>query len=116
MLKDLGALMGLAKQLPRIKEEMERMQQRVAAVIAEGDAGAGLVRVRVNGRLEVLSCTISEEALRGGDREMLEDLVRGATNQALAKAKQLAGEEARKMAQELGLPSGLELPGLMPGG
>src|SRR5919204_1084246 len=113
-LKDLGQLAGLMKQLPRIREEMERMQQRLGQLTADGDAGAGMVRVRVNGRMEVLSCQLSDEALKLGDREMLQDLIRAATNQALARARQLAAEEAGKMASGFsGLP-GLGLPG-MPG-
>ena len=103
MFKELGQIMGLAKQLPKIKEEMDRLQQRLAQVSAEGDAGAGMVKVRVNGKQEVVACAISDEALKG-DREVLEEMVRGAVNQALERARQLAAEETRKMATDLGLP------------
>jgi DNA-binding YbaB/EbfC family protein len=114
MFKELGQMMGLAKQLPRIKEEMERLQQRLAQVSAEGDAGAGMVKVRVNGKQEVVACLISEEA-KAGDREVLEELVRGAVNQALERVRQLVAEETNKMASNLGMPvGGLGLPG-MPG-
>jgi DNA-binding YbaB/EbfC family protein len=112
MFKELGQLAGLMRQLPRIKEEMERLQQRLGQLVAEGDAGGGLVKVRVNGRLEMIACTISEDALRLGDREMLEDLVRAASNQALDRARQLVNEETGKMAANLGLPPGMGLPGL----
>ena len=53
MFKELGQMMGLMKQLPKIKEEMDRLQERLAQVAAEGDAGAGMVKVRVNGKLEL---------------------------------------------------------------
>jgi DNA-binding YbaB/EbfC family protein len=112
MFKEIGQLAGLFKQLPKIREEMDRLQQRLGQLTAEGDAGGGMVRVRVNGRLEVLGCVIGEEAVRLNDREMLEDLVVAATNQALAKARQLAAEETGKMATALGLPAGMNLPGL----
>jgi DNA-binding YbaB/EbfC family protein len=112
MFKELGQLAGLMKQLPKIKEEMDRLQQRLAQLVAEGDAGGGMVKVRVNGKLEVLACTISEEALRLNDREMLEDLIRAATNQALDRARRQAAEETSKMAGALGVPAGLNLPGL----
>ena len=112
MLKELGMLTGLMRQLPKIKEEADRLQQRLSQITVEGDAGGGLVKVRANGKLEVLNCTISEEALRLNDREMLEDLVRAATNQALDKARQQMAEETSKMATSLGLPPGMSLPGL----
>jgi DNA-binding YbaB/EbfC family protein len=112
MFKELGQLAGLMRQLPRIKEEMERLQQRLGQLVADGDAGGGLVKVRVNGRLEMISCTLSEDALRLNDREMLEDLIQAATNQALERARQLVGEETGKMATSLGLPPGMGLPGM----
>jgi DNA-binding YbaB/EbfC family protein len=112
MFKEIGQIAGLMKQLPKIREEMERLQQRLGQLIAEGDAGAGMVKVKVNGRLEMQSCLLSEEALRLNDREMLEDLIVAAVNQALSKARQLTAEETSKMASTLGLPAGLNLPGL----
>jgi hypothetical protein len=117
-LGQFGQLMGLAKQLPKIKEEMERLQQRVAQLSAEGDAGAGMVKVKVNGKQEVVSCSISEEAMRLGDREVLEDLIRSAVNQALARVRELVAEETATMAANLGLPLGAlpGLPGLTPPG
>jgi DNA-binding YbaB/EbfC family protein len=114
MFKELGQLAGLMKNLPKIKEEMERLQQRLDQVTGDGDAGAGMVKVRVNGKLDMLSCKVSPEALK--DAEMLEDLIVAATNQALSKARKLAAEETQKMASSFGLPSGLNIPGLaLPG-
>jgi DNA-binding YbaB/EbfC family protein len=103
---------GLLQQLPKIKEEMERLQQRLGQLVAEGDAGAGMVKVRVNGKFEVLGCSISEEVFRLHDREMLEDLLRAAMNQALERARKQAAEETSKMAAGLGVPPGLGLPGI----
>ena len=111
MFKEFGQMMGLMKQLPKIKEEMDRLQERLGQVSAEGDAGAGMVKVRVNGKNEVVACTISEEA-RAGDREVLEEMVRGAVNQALAKVRGLVAEETQKMAANLGVPPGMGLPGM----
>src|ERR1700736_2451681 len=112
MFKEIGQLAGLMKQLPKIREEMERLQQRLGQITAEGDAGAGMVKVKVNGHLVVLSCILSEEALRLNDREMLEDLIIAAVNHAINKARQLTAEETNKMASNLGLPPGMNLPGL----
>lgn len=112
MFKELGQIAGLMRQLPKIKEEMERLQQRLGQMVSEGDAGGGMVKVRVNGRMEVLACSLSEEAFRLNDREMVEDLIRAATNQALERARQMVAEETGKMATGLGLPPGMGLPGL----
>jgi DNA-binding YbaB/EbfC family protein len=112
MFDKLGQLAGLMKNLPRIQEEVGKFQQKLGGITAEGDAGAGMVRARANGRLEVLSVTLSDEALRANDREMLEDLIKAAVNQALDKVKGLVQEESGKMASGLGLPSGMGFPGL----
>jgi len=110
--KELGQLAGLMRNLPKIKEEVERYQQRLEKITADGDAGGGMVKVRVSGKMEVLSCRLSEEAVRLQDREMLEDLIRAATNQALERVRQSVAEETGKMATSLGLPPGMGLPGL----
>jgi DNA-binding YbaB/EbfC family protein len=114
--KELGQFAGLMRQLPKLKEEFERLQQRIGQISADGDAGGGLVKVRVSGKMEVLACRLSDEALRLNDREMLEDLIRAATNQALERARQQVAEETGKVASGLGLPAGLGIPGLqLPG-
>ena len=116
MFDKIGQLMNLAKLAPKIQEESQRFQQRVGQLVAEGDAGGGMVKVRVNGKMEVLSCALSDEAVRLGDREMLEDLITAAVNQALSRVRQQTNEEAGKMAAGLGLPAGLNLPGMqLPG-
>ena len=112
MFQGLGQLANLMKQLPRIREEAQRLQERVSQIVAEGDAGAGMVKVKVNGRMELTVCTISDEAWKLNDREMLEDLVKSAVNQAIAKARQQVAEETNKMASSMGLPPGMELPGM----
>lgn len=111
MLKELGQIAGLMRHLPKIREEMERLQQRLGQLSAEGTAGGGMVRAKVNGRLEVVSCRISDEAMRLNDRELLEDLIRAALNQALERARQLLAEETSKVTSGLGLMPGQGLPG-----
>jgi DNA-binding YbaB/EbfC family protein len=116
MFKELGQLAGMMRQLPKIKEEMDKLQQRLGQLTAEGDAGAGMVRVRVNGRMEVQACILSDEALKTADKEMLEDLIRAATNQALERIRRQVADETSKMASGFGLPPGLSIPGLsLPG-
>jgi DNA-binding YbaB/EbfC family protein len=112
MFKDIGQIAGLMKNLPKLKEEFDRLQQRLGQLTADGDAGGGMVKVRANGKLEVLSCVVSEEARKLGDWELLEDLITSAVNQALQKARHLAVEESGKLATGLGLPTGMNLPGM----
>ncbi len=117
MLDKLGQMAGLLRSLPnlgKLREETERFQQSLGRMTIEGDAGAGMVKVRVNGRMEMLACTLSEEAMKLNDRELLEDLIKAAVNQAIDKARQQVAEETAKMAASMGLPvAGMPgLPGL----
>jgi len=112
MFKEMGQFLGMMRNLPKIKEEMDRLQQNLGQLTAEGDAGAGMVRVRINGRMEILGVRIGEELLKPEEREMVEDLIRAATNQALEKVRRLVAEETARMATGLGLPPGMNLPGL----
>jgi DNA-binding YbaB/EbfC family protein len=110
--KDFGQIAGLLQQLPKIKEEMDRFQQRLGQIQVDGTAGGGMVTVRVNGRMDMVSCSLSDEVLRLNDREMLEDLIRAATNQAIERVREQVAEETQKMAGGFGLPPGLNLPGM----
>jgi DNA-binding YbaB/EbfC family protein len=112
MFNQLGQMAKLFSALPKIREEMDRLQQRLGELTAEGDAGAGMVKVRVNGRMEMVSVTLSDECLSMKDREMLEDMIRAATNQAVERARQLVADETGKMASSFGVPPGLGLPGM----
>ena len=112
MFKEFGQLASLMKNLPKIKEEMARLQGKMAQLSADGDAGGGMVKVRVNGNMEVVKCFFSDEAIKGGDKELLEDLTAAAVNQAMKKAKELVADETAKMASGLGLPAGMGLPGM----
>jgi DNA-binding YbaB/EbfC family protein len=114
MFKELGAMMGLLKNQGKIQEEVQKFQAQVGTITAEASAGAGYVTVKVNGKFEVLSVRISEEAMKLNDREMLEDLVAAATNQAITKVRQQLAEESAKMAANIGLPPGM-LGGGLPG-
>ncbi len=112
MFKELGQVFGMMKNLPKIREEMDKLQARLSQLQAEGDAGGGMVKIRVNGHMEVQACAISDEALKANDKELLEDLIAAATNQALKKVRQLVAEETSKMAAGFGLPAGMNLPGV----
>jgi DNA-binding YbaB/EbfC family protein len=109
---NIGQIAGLLQQLPKIREEMDKFQQRLGQMQAEASAGGGMVTVKVNGRMDMVSCTLSDGVLGLNDREMLEDLIRAATNQAMERMRQQVAEETRKMAGGFGLPPGMNLPGM----
>jgi len=116
MFGKLGQIFSLLNNPAKIQEEMQKFQQALGQVFADGDAGAGMVKIRVNGRREVVSCQLSEEAVKAGDKELLEDLIKAAANQALQKIQQQVAEESAKMAANLGLPGGalgMGMPGMV---
>lgn len=106
MLKGIGGLGSLLKQAGQISSKMEGLNDELRSQRATGSAGGGMVEVDVNGLVEVLDCRIDSTLFSQGDSEMLEDLVVGAVNQAVSKAKQLHAESLRSMT------GGIELPGL----
>ena len=100
---DLGGLLQQAKQL---QERLTSVQDEIAARTVEGRAGGGMVTALVNGRLEVLRVQIDPSLLESPDREMLQDLVVAAVNDALRSARALVAEEMQKVT------GGLPIPGL----
>jgi DNA-binding YbaB/EbfC family protein len=100
---DLGGLLQQAKQL---QERLTSVQDEIAARTVEGRAGGGMVTAVVNGRLEVLRVHIEPSLLESPDREMLQDLVAAAVNDALRSARALVAEEMQKVT------GGLPIPGL----
>lgn len=106
MLKGLGNLASILKNLQQIQGQMEQMKEQLRQTRVEGAAGGGLVTVEANGQQEVLNCRISPELFAQGDREMIEELVVAAANQALEHARQAAQETMGKTFE------GLQIPGL----
>lgn len=102
----LGNFAALLKQAQELSGRLESLSDELRRQRAVGSAGAGMVEVEVNGLQEVLRCRIDPAVWAQGDRELIEDLVRAATNQALAKAKQLHTEAIKSLA------GGVQLPGL----
>lgn len=80
----------------RFQEEMQKIQKESESTFYDGDSGAGLVTAKVNGKLEVVSLEISKEAMELDDKSLLEDLIVGAINKALDKAKKEGSENLQK--------------------
>lgn len=106
MFKGLANLGSLMKQAQEMGGKMKSLQEELKARRVTGSAGGGMVEIEINGASEILSCKIDETLLAGGDRELLEDMVVTAANQALAKAKAMHAEAMQS------LTGGLNLPGL----
>lgn len=107
----MGQLAGLLGKLPKIQEEFGKMKERLPDMTAEGQAGNGLVTVRVNGKFNVLSCQLGDVST--ATQTELEEWIATATNRAFDQVKQQLADEAQRVAQEIGLPPGLNLPGLL---
>ena len=106
MFKGLAGLGSLLKQAHEISGRMKGLNEQLRARRATGSAGGGMVEVEVNGLLEVLRCHIDQQLFEQGDREMIEDLVATALNQAINNGKQLHMEAMKS------LTGGLDVPGL----
>lgn len=106
MFKGLGNLASILKNVQQIQGQMEQMKEQLRQTRVEGSAGGGMVVVEANGQQEVVNCRISGELFLQGDREMIEELVVAATNQALQQARKAAQEEMGKAVD------GLQIPGL----
>lgn len=95
MFGKFGDIAALLKQASQLKENMAKIQEGLARARYEADAGAGLVRAVVNGRQELLDIKIEPAALE--DRELLEELVKGAVSAAMRRAQEGAREELEKL-------------------
>ncbi len=96
----------MMKQAQEMQAKMAKMQEELSAMQFEVSSGGGMVTVKMNGQQEVLSVTIEQEVFAEGDKEMLEDLIVAALNEARQKASKIAGEH---MSQITG---GMNIPGL----
>jgi nucleoid-associated protein EbfC len=102
-------LAGLMKQAQQMQENMRKAQEELAASEVEGQAGAGMVKVTMTCRHDVKRVSIAPSLL-GEDKEMLEDLVAAAMNDAARKVEAKVQEKMGALAGGLGLPPGFKLP------
>lgn len=112
MFNNLGNLYDLMRNAGKLQETMEKATESLGQVQVEGSSGGGVVLVRANGRLEVLSVRIDSKLLVDGDTELLEDLVTAAVNQALTKAREAAAQSLSSLAGRLPLSGFPGFPGM----
>jgi len=103
-----GQLAGLMKQAQQMQENMKRLQEELAAVEVEGQSGAGLVKVVMTCRHDVKRVTI-DPSLLSDDKDMLEDLVAAAFNDAVRKVEATVSEKMGAITAGLPLPPGMKL-------
>ena len=93
----------IMKNAQKIQEQMGAFQEKLAAISITGSAGGGMTEIDMNGRMEILAVRIAPEAMEGGDREMLQDLIMAAFNNAIEKVREEINRELGGM-----IPGGLQ--------
>ncbi|MGE5469948.1 MAG: YbaB/EbfC family nucleoid-associated protein [Bacteroidota bacterium] len=103
-----GGLGGLMKQAQMMQENMKKAQEQLAQVEVEGQSGAGMVKIVMTCAHDVRRVSIDPSVL--DDREMLEDLVAAAVNDAIRRGEELSKEKMAGFTAGLNLPAGFKLP------
>lgn len=104
-----GGLGQLMKQAQMMQENMKKAQEQIAALEVEGQSGAGMVKVIMNGRHDVKRVTI-DPSLMSDDKEMLEDLIAAAVNDAVRKIEATTQERMGALTAGMNLPPGFKMP------
>ncbi|MCB2013352.1 MAG: YbaB/EbfC family nucleoid-associated protein [Sphingobium sp.] len=106
-MKDLNEILGMAT---RVQEELQKAQENLDKIEVEGVSGGGVVKVRATAKGRITGVSIDESLLAPSEKQMLEDLVAAAFNDARKKADEVSGAEMGKMTSGLPLPPGFKLP------
>jgi DNA-binding YbaB/EbfC family protein len=104
-----GGLGNILKQAQRMQEELQKAQERLAQEEVTGESGGGLVQVIMNGAHEVKRVMI-DPSLMSDDKEMLEDLIAAATNDAVHRVADKMKENMAGLTSGLPLPPGFKMP------
>lgn len=105
-----GHIAGLMKQAQAMQENLKKAQEELASLEVEGEAGSGMVKVSMTGKHEVKRVQI-DASLMSDDKEMLEDLLAVAVNDAVRRVEQVSQERMGKVTAGMpGLPGGMKLP------
>ena len=108
----MPSLDELMKAAPNVQEQMQAAQAKLDHIEVEGAAGGGLIKVRATARGRIIGIDIDASMLTYESKEMLEDLVVAAFNDAKNKADQAGSAEMNKLTAGMPLPPGFKLPGL----
>ena len=104
-----GAMGGMMRKAQQMQEDMKKAQEEIANMEVEGQSGGGMVKVLMNGRHELRKVEL-DDSLMSDDKEMIEDLVAAAVNDAVRKIEQQSAERMSGVTAGLDLPGGMKLP------
>lgn len=104
-----AGLGNLMKQAQQMQEKMQRMQEEVAKLEVTGESGGGMVKITMTGKHEVRRVSIDDSLLQD-DKEMLEDLIAAAINDAARRIEQNQQEKMSGVTAGMNLPAGMKLP------
>ena len=104
-----GQLAGLMKQAQQMQDNLKKAQEELALIEVEGQSGAGLVKVVMTCKNEVRRVTI-DPSLLADDKDMLEDLVAAAFNDAVRRAEATSAEKMGKLTAGMPMPPGMKFP------
>ncbi|MER0215542.1 MAG: YbaB/EbfC family nucleoid-associated protein [Nitrosomonas sp.] len=104
-----GNIGNMMKQAQMMQENMRQMQENLASIEVEGQSGAGMVKITMTCRHDVKRVHI-DSSLIGDDKEMLEDLVAAAFNDAVRKVETTTQEKMSALTSGMGLPPGIKFP------
>ena len=104
-----GGMAGLMKQAQQMQEKMQKMQEELANAEVTGQSGAGLVSVVMNGRHDVKRVSL-DDSLMQEDKEVLEDLIAAAVNDAVRKLEQANKDKMSGFTAGMNLPDGFKMP------
>jgi len=104
-----GGLGNLMKQAQKMQADMQRVQEELANMEVTGQAGGGMVSVVMTGRHDLKRVSI-DDSLMSDDKEMLEDLVAAAVNDAVRQLEQVSQEKMGGVTAGMNLPGGMKLP------
>ena len=104
-----GAMGGMMRKAQQMQEDMKKAQEEIANMEVEGQSGGGMVKVLMNGRHELRKVEL-DDSLMSDDKEMIEDLVAAAVNDAVRKIEQKSSERMSGVTAGLDLPGGMKLP------
>lgn len=104
-----GGIGNLMKQAQKMQADMQKAQQELANMEVEGQSGGGMVKVIMNGRHEVRRVSVDDSLLKD-DKDMLEDLLAAAVNDAVRRIEQTTSEKMSGLTAGLNLPAGFKLP------
>ena len=112
-MKSMEEMIQAAQQAAeKIQSQMNEAQVKLDAIEVEGVSGGGLIKVRCTAKGRILGVSIDESLMKPEEKQMVEDLVAAAFNDARDKADRASNEEMQKIQSGIGLPPGFNLPGM----